>query len=81
MINGLIGLLLGVLLTPLILFIRAKRDSSWDDSNIFNMYRLVAHIALHPSDFGKMFYKDGSKPFDYINKDEFAEVVDSRPKE
>jgi len=82
-ISALIGLLLGVLLTPALIFIRAKRDSHWDDSNIFNMYRVFAHIALHPGDLGIMVYKNSSKdekrPFWYINKDEFSEVVQTRP--
>lgn len=74
-----LAFILGVLLAPMILFIRARRDDSWDDSNMTNMYRIFAHIATHPSDFGKMQYKDGSKPFWYINKDEFKEVVKTRP--
>ena len=43
------------------------------------MIRLISHIAAHPSDFGKMQYEDGKRPFWYINKDEFSEVVDTRP--
>ena len=46
-----------------------------------NMYRLIAHIGAHPSDFGKLQYPDGKKPFWYINKDELSDVVDSRPNE
>ncbi len=73
--------LLGVILTPLVLFLRARKDDSWDTSNVTNMYRLVAHITSHPSDFGKMQFEDGTKPFWYINKDEFSEVVETRPKD
>lgn len=73
------GLILGILLAPLVIFIRARRDSAWDDSNMMNIYRIVAHLATHPSDFGKMQYEDGKRPFWYINKDEFGEVVDTRP--
>jgi len=73
--------ILGILSAPLVIFLRARRDSSWDDSNMMNIFRLVAHIATHPSDFGKMKFDDGSKPFWYINKDEFADVVKTRPKD
>jgi len=44
-----------------------------------NMLRLVAHMVTHPSDFGRMRFEDGKRPFWYINKDEFSEVVDTRP--
>ncbi len=73
--------LLGVVCTPLIIFIRARRDDAWDDSNIMNIYRVVAHLATHPSDFGLMMYEDGKAPFHYINKDEITEVVDARPED
>ena len=71
--------ILGMLCLPLIIFVRAKRDGSWDDSNMMNIYRVVAHLATHPSDFGLMQYKDGKRPFWYINKDELSDVVDVRP--
>ena len=83
----LLGLLLfgvwlfGVFCCPMLLFIRARKDSSWDTSNMTNIFRLVAHIAAHPSDFGKMKFDDGTRPFWYINKDEFSDVVKSRPKD
>jgi hypothetical protein len=79
-IIAILAFLLGVILTPLLLFLRARRDDAWDTSNMTNMYRLIAHITTHPSDFGKMKFDDGTKPFWYINKDEFAEVTKSRPK-
>lgn len=44
-----------------------------------NIYRLIAHIGAHPSDFGKLQYADGKKPFWYINKDELSDVTNSRP--
>lgn len=72
-------LILGIILTPLFIFLRARRDRSWDKSNMMNIYRLIAHIATHPSDFGKLQYKDGKKPFWYLSKDEATDVVDSRP--
>lgn len=73
--------LLGALCLPLLLFLRARRDDAWDNSNITNMYRLIAHIGAHPSDFGRMEYPNGKKPFWYINKDELSDVVESRPEE
>lgn len=75
-----IGLIIGVLLVPLIIYFRA-RTSGWDDSNIFNVFRVLCHLALHPDDFTKMQYKDGKKPFWYLTKDEFSEIVESRPNE
>ena len=72
-------LLLGIIIAPLVIFIRARRDSAWDDSNMMNIYRIVAHLATHPSDFGLMKYEDGKNPFWYINKDEITDVVDARP--
>lgn len=79
LIITILAFLLGVLLTPALLFLRARRDDSWDDSNITNMYRVIAHLATHPSDFGKMQYSDGQEPFWYINKDEITDIVESRP--
>lgn len=70
---------LGMISLPLVIFVRARRDKSWDDSNMMNIYRVVAHLATHPSDFGKMQYKNGKKPFWYIKCDELSDVVDSRP--
>lgn len=70
--------ILGALCLPLLLFLRARRDGSWDDSNVTNIYRVIAHLAAHPSDFGKMTMPDGSKPFWYIKCDEFSEVVKTR---
>ena len=73
---------------------RATNSDGWDDSNINNWLRLLSHCFIHPEDFGQMYYLpdeqvddlisggfDPIKPFDYINKDEFAEnFPDSRPK-
>lgn len=73
--------LLGVICCPLLLFLRARRDTHWDNSNMTNMYRLVAHLAAHPSDFGYMQYSDGRKPFWYIKCDELSDVVNARPPE
>lgn len=71
--------IIGILSCPLVVFLRARKDSSWDDSNMTNILRVFAHIATHPSDFGLMQYKDGTRPFWYINKDEFEGVVKTRP--
>ena len=76
----LLAFLFGVLCCPLVIFIRARRDGEWDDSNMMNIYRIVAHLATHPSDFGKMVYEGSDKrPFWYIDKDEFESVVNTRP--
>lgn len=71
--------ILGVLSAPLLIFLRARREDEWDNSNMTNIYRVVAHLASSPKDFGLMQYPDGKKPFWYINKDEFSEVVNSKP--
>lgn len=47
---------------------------------MFNIYRVVAHLATHPDDFGKMHYDNGEKPFWYIDDDEFTDVVRTRRK-
>lgn len=82
---GLIGTLaifvLGMACLPLVIFVRARRDASWDDSNMTNIFRVIAHLATHPSDFGRMQYADGKKPFWYINKDELSDVVNTRPED
>lgn len=75
----LLSMILGMLLFPAVLFIRASRSKAWDDSNVINMYRVVFHLMIHPADFGKLQFEDGKKPFWYINKDEYSEIVKSRP--
>lgn len=75
---SIISLIAGVFLVPLIIYFRARK-SGWDDSNIFNVFRVLCHLALHPDDFTKMQYEDGKKPFWYLTEDEFSEVVNSRP--
>lgn len=70
---------LGLMSFPFILFLRCRRDGSWDDSNITNIIRVLAHLATHPSDFAKMQFADGTRPFWYVGKDEFADVVNTRP--
>ena len=48
-----LALIIGVLLVPIVIYLRAT-NTGWDDSNIFNEYRELHHIALHPNDFVKM---------------------------
>lgn len=61
---------------------RAVNSDGWDDSNMLNWIRLFSHIVMHPEDFAKMRYADGSNPFPYLSKDEFSEnFPSSRPKE
>lgn len=73
------GVVLGVFLVPLALFLRGRRVGGWDNSNFTNILRVLAHLATHPNDFIKFQYKDGKKPFWYLDKDEFSEVVKTRP--
>ena len=75
-----LGLILGIILVPLVIYFRAIH-TGWDDSNFFNVLRVLCHLAMHPNDFTKMQYPDGKKPFWYLVGDEFAEVVKSRPDE
>lgn len=79
-ISFILGIIIGILLVPTIIYLRARK-TGWDDSNIFNVFRVICHLALHPNDFTKMYYLNGSKPFWYLTKDEFSEVINSRPHE
>lgn len=78
-IGYLLAFILGALCMPILIFLRARKCDQWDNSNMTNIYRIVAHLAAHPDDFGKMQYKDGKKPFWYISKDELSDVVNTRP--
>ena len=73
------SLILGVLLCPIVIFLRARKCDQWDNSNITNILRVFSHLATHPDDFGKMYYENGKKPFWYLDKDEFTDVVQTRP--
>lgn len=81
-----LGFLLG-LFSFLAYFIwRMLRSDGWDSSNMTNAIRLLSHVALHPEDFGKLWYVDEDgyakgRPFWYVDKDELSEVVDSRPED
>lgn len=80
LIVAILAFLLGLLCCPLVIFLRARKCDQWDKSNMFNIYRVVAHLATHPDDFGKMYYDNGEKPFWYIDDDEFNDVVRTRRK-
>jgi len=72
---------------------RALTSDGWDDSNIFNWFRLIWHVFTHPEDFGRMFYlsdfqedilihegQNPKKPFSYISGDELSDnFPDARP--
>lgn len=74
----LLGIIVGILLVPTIIYLRG-RNSGWDDSNIFGVFHVLCHLALHPDDFTKMQYPDGKKPFWYLTKDEFSDILKNRP--
>jgi hypothetical protein len=72
--------------------IRMLRSDKWDDSNMLNALRVISHIVAHPHDCADMYYLSDDeyealasmgyeprKPFHYINKDEFSELMKSRP--
>lgn len=80
LIVALLAFVLGLLCCPLVIFLRARKCDQWDKSNMFNIYRVVAHLVTHPDDFGKMYYDNGEKPFWYIDDDEFNDVVRTRRK-
>lgn len=44
-----------------------------------NILRVLSHLATHPDDFAQFQYPDGKKPFWYLDKDEFTDVVQTRP--
>lgn len=72
---------------------RALKSDGWDNSNVMNWFRVFSQLAIHPEDFGKMYYLDSvsqqyleaggflvKKPFNYISGDEFADnFPSSRP--
>lgn len=79
MITFIAGFILGVFVLLAYMVKRMLSSKNWDDSNITNALRVISHVVAHPDDFGKMQYQDGSFPFWYINKDEFSEIVKTRP--
>lgn len=63
-----------------------------DDSNMNNPLRLLSQATIHPEDFGRMYYlthaqmkllqsngHEPDRPGWYVDGDEFADVVKSRP--
>ena len=63
-----------------------------DDSNMNNPLRLLSQATSHPEDFGRMYYlthaqmkllrsngHEPDRPGWYVDGDEFADVVKSRP--
>jgi hypothetical protein len=78
------GMLLGMFALLGFIFYRMMSNEGWDDSNITNAIRLLAHVTLHSEDFGHMWYITKhevpyKRPFHYVGQDELSEVVDSRP--
>ena len=76
-ISFLLGIIIGILLVPILIYLRGRK-TGWDDSNIFGIFHVLCHLALHPNDFTKMQYPDGKNPFWYLTKDEFPEVLKNR---
>ncbi|MEH1010957.1 hypothetical protein QM027_09720 [Campylobacter concisus] len=74
-----LSLILGVLLCPIVIFLRARKCDQWDNSNMTNIFRVFSHLATHPDDFAKFQYEDGKKPFWYLSGDEFTDIVKTRP--
>lgn len=90
---GIVLFLAGGLSLVIYMVVRMLGSSGWDDSNMTNALRLISHTVLHPEDFTKMYYLKPAdlellkqygftpdKPFWYLDKDEFSEVVNTRPK-
>ena len=63
--------------------IRMLRSDGWDKSNVTNALRVLSHIVAHPEDCARFWYVVDatafSRPFWYIDADEFADIVQSRP--
>lgn len=76
-----LSIIIGIILCPIVIFLRARKCDQWDNSNMTNIFRVFAHLATHPDDFAKMQYEDGKKPFWYLSGDEFTDIVKTRPKE
>lgn len=61
-ISLLLGIIIGILLVPTLIYLRGRK-TGWDDSNIFGIFHVLCHLALHPNDFIKMQYPDGKNHF------------------
>lgn len=87
MISFLLGIFVGAFGLLGYIVLRMLRSDGWDDSNIFNALRLLSHVAIHPEDFGRMWYVTYvdheavpfERPFHYLSEDEFETIVESRP--
>ena len=75
-----LSLILGVLLCPIMIFLRARKCEGWDNSNMTNIIRVFAHLGAHPDDFAKMQYPDGTKPLRYVHKHEFTVMANTTHK-
>jgi len=63
-ITGLVFAFLGGMVTLLAFILyRMMSNDGWDDSNITNAIRLLAHVTLHAEDFGKMYYLTKEEAF------------------
>jgi len=75
-VSFILGFILGVFFFIAFVTYRALRSGHWDNSNIFNVLRLIGFVAVHPEDFPYMVdIRTGKKPFWYLPHDEFKEVV------
>ena len=76
-----LSIIVGILLCPIVIFLRARKCNQWDSSNMTNIFRVFSHLATHPDDFSRFQYEDGKRPFWYLGGDEFTDIVKTRPNE
>lgn len=84
----------GVLAMYALMIYKIWQNDDADDSNVTNPVRVLNHLILHRFDFLRMFYLSDrqlleitkafpdwtlSRPFWYWDKDEYSEVVRTRP--
>ncbi len=92
-ILGLILFIAGFIACVMYIVARMMK-SIGDDSNMNNALRLLSQATIHPDDFGRMYYlthaqmallrnngHDPDRPGWYVDGDEFADVVKTRPTE
>ena len=58
--------------------------SGADTSNVLNFIRVFAHVCKHSGELLRAYYVSaqgviGKPIFPYVKKDEFSEIVDTRP--
>ena len=88
------GFLLGALFLYGLMVYKIWKNDDSDDSNVTNPVRVLNHLILHKFDFLKMYYLTPlqhrylldndptyrpKRPFWYWDKDEYSEVVRTRP--